>query len=387
MVDASASPPVVIRQATRSDAEEIRRFIRDNYGRYGSFIVPDRWNWQYLQNPRVQGETIPLFIAVRGTEVVGITSGIPVELKIGDTIHDAKWSCEMMVLPSCRGQGLGLGLQKEDADHTPIFISVRMAPSTRYIQGKIGCVSFDPVRVHVRVAGMTRNAVYAYLMLRTSRRPGWNRAVRVLHALRIDAGLAGLLNLGRALRDRLRPLPGAGDVTIREVQRFGPEIDALWESTKHHYGVISKRDQAFLNWKAFEHPYLPYRGFEAFRDGTLRGYLILRLSEPEEPSVGHIIDLYAARDDEATLTALVRHAIEVVGRERAVVQCETTIPEFEAVLRRFGFRNTGGLVPTYRCLDPGMQAALAERHGDWFITRIDQDLDQLRPIWAAGVRL
>jgi GNAT superfamily N-acetyltransferase len=387
MGEVPSAPATLIRQATRADAGEIRRFIRDNYGRYGSFIVPDRWNWQYLENPRVQGERIPLFIAVRGTEVVGITSGIPVELKIGDAIHDAKWSCEMMVLPSCRGQGLGLGLQKEDADHTPIFISVRMAPSTRYIQGKIGCVDFDPVRVYVRVAGMTRSAIYAYLRLRTARKPRWAAVVRGLHVLGGDAVMAGLLNLSRGLRDLLRPRPGSGSTEIREVERFGPEIDALWEATKNDYEVISKRDHAFLNWKTFDHPYLPYRGFLAVREGEVRGYVILRLSEPDEPNVGHIIDLYAARKDRETLNALVGHAVDFVGRQRAVIQCETTIPEFEAVLRGFGFRHTGGLVPTVRCLDPGMQAALGARRGKWFITRIDQDLDQLRPIWAAGVRL
>lgn len=385
----SGPAAAVIRQATRADVERIAAFIRGTYGRYALHIVPDRWNWQYLENPLVDGETIPLCIAVRGDEVVGITSGIPVALQIGDRLHDAKWSCEMMVHPSCRGQGLGLGLQKTDAENTPLFISVRMAPSTRYIQGKIGCIPFDPVGVHVRIAHPTRRDVRNYLLLRTARRRRLNRLARfACRFLAGDAFLAGVLRTLAFLRDRGRGLPApASGTAIREIDRFGPETDRLWESTRRRYGVIARRDAAFLNWKTLDHPSLPYRAFLAERGGEVRGYLILRRSDPEEPSVGHVIDLFAAPDDRLTLDALVVHAIRVFGKERAVVQCEASAPALVAVLRARGFRRTGSITPTYRAHDPAVAAELDRRRSEWFITRIDQDLDQLRPIWAAGVRL
>lgn len=385
----SEATPITLRRAVRADTERIATFIRATYGEAARHIVPDRWNWQYLDNPQVSGDAIPLVVAVRGDEVVGITSGIPVVLQIGERLHDATWSCQMMVLPSVRGRGLGLGLQKLDAETTPIFISVRMAPSTRHIQGKIGCIPFDPVGIHVRVAHPTGRDVRNYLLLRTARRRRLNGVVRfACRFLFADALLAAGLRTAAFLRDRGRGLPAPPPgTTVREVERFGEEADVLWESVRRKYGVIARRDAAFLNWKTLDHPNLKYRAYLAEREGAVRGYIILRKSEPEEPSVGHVIDLLADPDDAATLDALVVHAIRVFGKERAVVQCEASAPALVRALRARGFHRTGSITPTYRAHDPGIAAELEQRRSEWYITRIDQDLDQLRPIWAAGIRL
>jgi hypothetical protein len=263
-----------------------------------------------------------------------------------------------------------------------------MAPSTRYIEGKIGCVPFDPLWIYVRLASVRRRSVYDYVMMRTARKKRLHALARVLcRVFQADAVVAFLLNAARAVRDAVRPFPPAGGVEIREVERFGPEVDALWERVRRQYGVIASRDSAFLNWKAFDHPFLPYRGFLAVRGEETVGYSILRLSEPEEPSVGHIIDLFTGRDDEEARNALVQHALREFGKQRSVVQCETTVPEFEHTLRRHGFLRVNSIVPNYRCLDPALHEELGRRRSEWFITRIDQDLDQFRPIWSAGVDL
>lgn len=384
MIDSGKVSGVVIRQAKRSDADRILEFIKRTYGRSASYIVP-RWPWQFLNNPFDQKETIPLFIAVNGEEVVGATSGVPVMLKVGNLIYRAEWSCEMMVDPKFRGQGLGLGLQKAHAENTPIFIAVRMASSTRYIEKKIGCVSFDPLWLYVRFAGVTRRVVFEYLRLRTATRPRLSALASVgCRIFQADAVIAGLLNAYRVISQIIKPFSKTEQTEIREVDRFGLEVDRLWEVAKQKYGVIVKRDHVFLNWKALDHPYLGYRGFQAWRDGKVVGYSILRFSVPEEPSVGHIIDLFVDRDDKESLDALIQHAIKFFGKERAVLQCETTIPEFEQALKHHGFHKVGSIVPTYRCLDPEMNRELDRRRSEWFITRIDQDLDQLRPMWTAS---
>lgn len=382
MIDSGKVSGVVIRQAHRSDADRMLEFIKRTYGRSASYIVR-RWPWQFLNNPFDQKETIPLYIAMDGEDVVGITSGIPMMLKVGNEIHQAEWSCELMVDPKYRGQGLGLGLTKAHAENTPIFIAVRMAPSTRYIEGKIGCVSFNPLWVYVRFAGVTRRAVFEYLRMRTARRARLNALASLgCRIFRADVVVAGLLNAYRILSQTMKPFPKVEQTEICEVDRFGLEVDRLWEVAKQKYGVIVKRDHVFLNWKALDHPYLGYRGFQAWRDGKVTGYSILRFSDPEEPSVGHIIDLFADRDDKESLYALIQHAIGLFGKERAVLQCETTIPEFEQALKRYAFHKVGSIVPTYRCLDPEMNRELDRRKSEWFITRIDQDLDQLRPMWT-----
>jgi len=384
---ADEKPSTTFRRAKRAEADQIQEFIRRTYGKSAKHIL-SRWPWQFLHNPQDQGDTIPVYIALQGGEVVGITSAIPILLQIGDAMHEAEWSCEMMVDPRCRGQGLGLGLTKVHADTTPIFVAVRMAPSTRYIEGKIGCVPFDPVWIYVRFAGVTRRAVYEYVMMRTVRRKRIHALARVLcRVFHADAAVAFLLNSFRFLRDRLRGFPRTHGVEVEEVERFGPEVDALWERVRGQYGVIAKRDSEFLNWKAFDHPFLGYRGFLARRGGDVVGYSVLRVSQEEEPSVGHIIDLFTAREDREARDALIQHAIGVFGKSRAVVQCEATVPELQQALRRHGFLRVNSIVPNFRCNDPAMHAELDRRKSEWFITRIDQDLDQLRPMWAAGVRL
>jgi hypothetical protein len=380
----SGTPEIVIRHGRQSDRAAVVPFVRKAYGKTADMHL-ERMDWEFFHNPYLKGDAIGLRFAFEGDEIVGKTSSIPVMLKCGEETRWAVWSCELMVLPSQRGRKLGFKLQKTDAEHYPIFISARMAPATWYIQSKVGCLPSVQVWTYVKIAHFNRRAVYHYLMNRTARRPGWNRLVRFARNLGIDVILAGLLNLFGGLwgiLHRRQSVPS--DLQIREVERFGEEVDRLWEKVQHQYTAIVKRDQVYLNWRFAEHPQLEYRCFLVTRNGEAKGYFVLRKHDPQELSVGYVVDFLTARGDDETLDAIFQYSVQHFGGEVAVVQCEASIPEVIGRLPRHGFLRFRSLQTTYYAKDPEYMKELGGHLSDWYLTRGDQDMDQLRPVWSVN---
>jgi hypothetical protein len=378
----SGTPGIVIRHGKQSDHEAVVAFVRKAYGQTADQHL-ETMDWEFFRNPFLKEDAIGMRFAFEGKEIVGKTSSIPVMLKYGERTEWGTWSCELNVLPSQRGKKLGFKLQKTDAEHYPFFISARMAPATWYIQSKVGCLPSVRVWTYVKIARFTGGAVYHYLMMRTATRPRLNRLVRFARKLGIHAVAAAMANVFALFRNGLRGAPPVPeDLQIREVERFGEEVDRLWEQVKHRYTAIVKRDRVYLNWRYAEHPVLGYRCFLITRNGETKGYFVLRKHDPQELKAGYIVDFLTARGDDETLDAILRHAVRHFGNEVAVIQCETSLAEVERRLRRHGFLRSGSLQTTYYARDPEVMKELGRSLSDWYLTRGDQDMDQLRPVWS-----
>ena len=76
---------------------------------------------------------------------------------------------------------------------------------------------------------------------------------------------------------------------VDQVERFGPEFDALWERLKRGHAVTTERSSVFLNWRHIDVPRLLGRTYAlACRDDDgLLGYVALR--EPATTAPGHFI--------------------------------------------------------------------------------------------------
>ena len=111
------------------------------------------------------------------------------------------------------------------------------------------------------------------------------------------------------------------------------------------------------------------RGQAPWTDGRLR-----RTPRPRvgvEFQQGHVVDLYAARDDTRAVDDLVRHSLAFFGRRVAAVDCGTSIPEFEAVFRRHGFFRTRTHRPTLVCQDGLLRDRLRQLKDAWFFSKAD----------------
>jgi GNAT superfamily N-acetyltransferase len=372
---------VIVRKASRSDQAAIARFIEDAYGPRARYKATPRWNWQFIDNPfgRRQGDDVPVWVAMDGDRVVGQIGVQKAVLQVEGTTFEAGWAVDIMILRSHRGAGIGHRLHDAVASDVDILMALTMAQASRRMAVKQGRVALAEVHQLTRWVRLDAATVRRYLLLRTANHGRTHRAARVACDVfqfhRLFPRLANPLLRARDFVTRSRREPEAPNMV--EVDRFGSEIDELWDRTRDEYSVIFPRDARFLNWRFVDCPEPTYRRFVAKRGGRTVGYVVLRRAEPVELPQGIIVDLYASRRDVQTVDALVRHSLAFFGTDVSAVDCGTSVGEFEAVLRKHGFFRTRAHHPTCVCRDSALGDRLAQLRNDWFFSKGDHDWDQI----------
>ena len=372
---------IIVRKASRSDEAAIARFIEDAYGPLAEYKTGPHWTWQFIDNPLGPpgGDEIPVWVALDGKQVVGQIAVQRALLQVQGETLEAGWAVDIMILPSHRGTGIGHRLHDAVAGEVDILLSLKMADASRRMAKRQGSVS--PTQVHqlTRWVRLDAVSVRRYVLLRTANHRWPDLAARVgCNLFQLHRLFCHLANPVLRLRDliaRRRSRPGGA--CIVEIERFGAEIDELWERTRREYPVIFPRDAQFLNWRFVNCPQPSYRCFVAQRAGRAVGYVVLRRSEPVELSQGIIVDLYASRGDTETIDQLVRHSLAFFGDDVPAVDYGTSVPEFESVLRRHGFFRTRAHLPTCVCRDTALSERLTRLGANWFLSKGDHDWDQI----------
>jgi GNAT superfamily N-acetyltransferase len=368
---------VEVRRATLADVPAIAAFIAYAYAELAPYKGPDRWKWQYQANPSLAGESgVPVWIAVDGDKVVGQLALQASEVKIGDQTRRGGWLVDVLVDPDYRGQGLGHRLQAAMNRDAPLILTLTMAVATRRMAERMGAVTLGPTRQLSRWERPKADDVRRYLVQRTEHRPPLARLVAASCRFGLHHLLAGLIAVLLLFRPA-PPVPAGEPMSLEETDRFGPEVDALWNSAKDGYAAICPRTSAWLNWRFVDCPQLNYRRVLLRRGGRLVGYSVLRLTEAVELRQGVIVDLFAARDDRAAFEALIAHALAVFKGKVASVECATSIPEIEAVFRRFGFFVTRVCRPTIMASDEDVRDQVRRLAEQWFFSKADHDWDQI----------
>jgi GNAT superfamily N-acetyltransferase len=350
-----------------------------------------RWTWQFVENPfgPRQGDELPVWIAVDGDRVVGQAAVQKALIQVEGKTFEAGWAVDIMVLPSHRGAGIGHRIHEAVASEVDILLALVMAQASRRMAEREGCVTLAEVHQLTRWARLDAASVRRYLLVRTANHRWAHAAAHFsCSVFQFHQLFPRLANPLLRLRDFVnRSLREPGATNIVEVDCFGPEIDELWERTRGDYPVIFPRDARFLNWRFVDCPEPRYRRFVAERGGQAVGYVVLRRAERVELPQGIIVDLYASRRDVQTVDELVRHSLAFFGESVSAVDCGTSVPEFEAVLRKHGFFRTRAHRPTCLCRDSALRDRLAQLRNDWFLSKGDHDWDQIRvadPTAVAG---
>jgi hypothetical protein len=366
----------LVRRATSADRPALATFIAEAYGARAVFKDERRWLWQFVRNPaaRSRDGDVPVWIALDGGAVVGQIAVQEATLRVEGISVPAGWIVDVMVLPSHRGAGLGHRIHDALAGDIPLLVTLTMAPATRRISERAGCITLGPVHQYSRWARLDADTVGRYVSTRTVGHR-WVGAVAALgcRRLRLHRAFASAVNLLLRLR-RSTPPPSC---EISEVDRFGDDVDRLWERTRGDWPVIFERTTSFLNWRFADCPDLAYRLFVARRGAHALGYVVLRRTEPVELSQGIIVDLYASRRDSNVLDDLVRHSLAFFGNDVAGIECATSVPEIARVLRRHGFFRTRTHHPTVVSRDPELRARLERLRDHWFFSKADHDWDQI----------
>lgn len=94
-------------------------------------------------------------------------------------------------------------------------------------------------------------------------------------------------------------------LSFRKVTVFSGEFDRLWEDCAPGYDVAVKRDSTYLKWRFTDRPDWWYFSYGVYDGDRLKGYVVLKLYREEGTLNGHIVDIFARRDDEETLSQLI----------------------------------------------------------------------------------
>lgn len=332
-----------IRQATLDDKPAIAEFLQVAYPDRHQYKFPERWEWQFDNNPFRNGDELPLWLAFDGERIVGQTGAQLEPMKLGDKSVRVGWSVDTYVLPEYRGQGIGYRLQQANQSSHDVFMSLSMSPKNRSIKASLGAQTLDPLDIFELRMSVTPDNVKRRLEHRSK------IAAKAAQALRVDRLAAWIASA--PIRTRYRRAAGEGcsspgRTTIQEIDRFDDRFDGLWSQTRDCYDISVERTSRYLNWKFWEQPHAIYRRFAALVDDRLVGYAVLRVCSPPEPPLGVIVDLVTQDNDEAVWRELIIFCLEQLrqtGVER--VRVATTLDEIVRTLHSLGFRRTRTYTP------------------------------------------
>ncbi len=371
---------IVVRRATLEDKEAIFKFIRVAYKDRWQYKVPERWQWEFVDNPFLEGKELPVFIAIdEQGNVVGQTCTLVEPLKIGGWICRAGWSVDTFLLPEYRGQGIGFRLQKANDEANEIFISLNMSVTNRRIKAGLGSALIDPVQEYTRLVRFEPESILMAVADRLAGREGaarrWLSAV--LHGSFLDRIASALLNGWVALKDRQLLKEGDADLAIQPVEKFGEEANRLWEMLSPRFYALVKRDSLYLNWKYTCQPFVQYAAFVAKRQGEICGILILRTGQPPERYLGVIADLFAAPEDDAAIRDLLTFAVRYFKKARVKdILAASSVHSYQKWFEALGFRRTREAFPMFHCKNNSPECVAAQEPGSWLLSKGDHDWDQ-----------
>lgn len=274
----SSSDPVTLRAYRPGDEAGIldcynRIFPDPDHG-----VPPrtmDHWLWKYRDNPTGHLQHV---VADHETEgIIGGYAGIPVRIWSEGREQLAAQGVDLMVLPAWRRHGLRPGL----------FIHLGWKFHELFCGSEDGKVLFT----------------YGWPV------PAWRMGQRYL-------GYWNIRDWDFVFKDLPTPPDRAepAELETREVERYGPEVDALFESVKPTMELALVRDASYLNWRYADRPDKSYLLLECRErgSGALRGVAVSTISDFIRPNTTFLVDWLAPADDhdatESMLAALERRA-------------------------------------------------------------------------------
>ncbi len=173
-----------------------------------------------------------------------------------------------------------------------------------------------------------------------------------------------------------RPVPAGVDV--REVERFGSEIEGLLASLRSTFRFALMRHPAYLNWRYVDKPDDTYLPCLALKGDRVCGYMVYKLfDKPGEPRRSHIVDIWTDPEDREAMAALIRHASAKAAAAKSTELSTWMFPHAPSfpILADHGFKPR----PRDRFFLANVSGrwALGDAVGDsanWYLTMGDSDV-------------
>jgi hypothetical protein len=294
--------PVTIRSFRPGDEQG----LLDAYNKV--FVTPDgripprsmaHWKWKYADNPTGLWQIVVAEHEQHG--IVGSYASIPLHLWVnGENRHCAQGG-DLFVLPEWRRHGPRPGL----------FVSLGN-------------------RHHEMFSGREPNK---YLFTYGWPIPNWRISQKYLNYENIrDWDFLFRQIAPHGIAERSSP---AG-LEVREVERYGADVDALWARERASITMAITRDSRYLNWRYADCPDRDYRLYEC-RDrtsGALRGVFVQGLCDFLFPRASFIVDWLCPIADDDAMVAMVAAAERQAVRDGANVLA-TLFPQLDPRFLKF----------------------------------------------------
>lgn len=191
----------------------------------------------------------------------------------------------------------------------------------------------------------------------------------------IPASLLRFSGMDWLLNNRCIPRSPGSAVTAVPVERFGKEIDQLWQRASAGYDFALVRDSSYLNWRFSDCP-TPYKIWLALRNGQTVGFLVT--SADRTAPTAAIIDLFTESNDvEAVqvllatgMRSLLSHGVQLISTW--TLQGSAQSAAHTLLQRALPFRRKKHLHLAFRILLP-QEITLPVSSGKWHFTLGDSD--------------
>lgn len=313
------------------------------------------WSWQYDQNPS-HGAESPAFLFVDPPQVLGLLGTIPVEVWAGGALCRGSWGIDVVSHPDFRNAGIGGYLVMEWDRATPVSLSLGVTNMALEVFQASERVFAGAIPVFKRVLAP-------------------RKVLERRFRSKLLANLAGLLVSWRTKRAvHAGSFPPA--LAFERLDRFGPELDALWERARREYPFAVHRSSSYLAWRFDERPNGSYGLYCVTRDGELVGYVVTNAIDRDGLRMGYIADVFCLREPVLVEFALAK-AVEALAAEGAdLVECLASHVDYQRALLRTGFFKRPSTTRfLYKVNDPSLVPLFrgADRLDAWHITYADSD--------------
>jgi len=251
-------------------------------------ISSSAWKWQFLKNPA--GKAFCCLAKEKGI-VVGQYAAIPTRFLVQGQETLLAFSCDTMVHPAYRKQGIFVRLARdlyrwmESECHISTVWGfpnkVSLPGFTKHLGWNM--LTVFPLRV-IPIRPFSTLKSHFQLPNRAKSPPSYNRK-----------------NPAFMKMDETGEKPPR--LQIEPITHFGTDFDELWNRNKTLAPVMQVRDSIYLNWRYLGLPAFGYRPFAIKWQGRLIGYMVMRLMNLRGHYFGAMADLFPFPMGDDTITS------------------------------------------------------------------------------------
>jgi len=317
------------------------------------------WRWQFQNNP--SGKAI-CFVAKSNGKIVGQYVTIPTRFSIQGKETLLAFSCDTMIHPGYRRQGMFSALARELYDSLETHPAINLVwgfPNDQSLPGFTGKLGWRmlpgiPLMVMpIRPFSMMINAL-----------PRFKRLIKSPPALTEKDAVFSFSTKMQGLH-------------MDPVNYFDKTFDALWQRHSTTAPMIQVRDSRYLQWRYLSIPEFDYRPFAVRRDGYLLGYGVIRIISLKGQTFGVLMDLFPIPMESFSVLreifSFAKQYVKVHGGD--FLTC--LLPSKQTgILKKMGFRRVPEVInpKTWRLGYRFAGNGLSMKPDDWHVTYGDTDV-------------